>query len=265
MKRNLVIAGIVTAALIGGGTFTAVAGGATDTGGSAPESISSASLVKSEDDGGQDDNGDDDNGGFNSNGNGKDDASGTAAKGTKVTAEQAAAAALGQHPGKVESVELDDDDDDDGSSVARHWEVDVIGKNGKWYDLRVDAATGTVRVDNDDDDDNDDDRHERALVNGADVDARGAAAAALKKHPGTVTSIESDDDDRKAGHWEVTVRGDDGAWHAVTVDMTTGAVAADRDDDDRDDDRGDDHGDDDGKDDDGHHDDRGGDDDGDDD
>ncbi|MFE3120202.1 PepSY domain-containing protein [Streptomyces niveus] len=262
MKRNLVIAGIVTAALIGGGTFTAVAGGATDTGGSAPESISSASLVKSEDDGGRDDNGDDDNGGFN--GNGKDGTSGTAAKGPKITAEQAAAAALGQHPGKVESVELDDDDDDDGSSAARHWEVDVIGKDGKWYDLRVDAATGAVRADNDDDDDNDDDRHERALVNGADVDARGAAAAALKKHPGAVTSVESDDDDRKAGHWEVTVRGDDGAWHAVTVDMTTGAVAADRDDD-RDDDRGDDHGDDDGKDDDGHHDDRGGDDDGDDD
>lgn len=265
MKRNLVIASIATAALIGGGTFTAVAGGATDTrADAAPKTVSSASLVKSEDDGGRDDHGDD-----GPNGNGKDDTS-APATGSRLTAEQAAAAALKQHPGEVESVDLDDDDDDS-SSAGRHWEVDVIGQGGKWYDLRVDAATGAVRVDNDDDDDNDDDRHERALVNGAKVDARGAAAAALKKHPGAVTSIDSDDDDRKAGHWEVTVRGDDGAWHAVTVDMTTGAVAADRDDDGRDDDRADekdddrgDHGDDDGRDDDGH-DDRGGDDDGDDD
>ncbi|MET9553971.1 PepSY domain-containing protein [Streptomyces sp. NPDC006645] len=289
MKRNLVIASITAAALIGAGTYTTVALAATDNGAdTAPKTVSSASLVNGA--GATDDNRDDDfnddgddfngNGTGNGNSSGKDDTK-APATGSKLTAEQAAAAALGQHPGKVESVDLDDDDDDDGSSVARHWEVDIIGQDGKWYDLRVDAATGAVRVDKDDDDDNDDDRHERALVNGAQVDARAAAAAALKKHPGAVTSVDADDDDRKAGHWEVTVRGDDGASHTVTVDMKTGAVAADRDDDsddrgdhaddrdDRDDDHGDDdgrdddHGDDDGRDDDGH-DDRG-DDDGDDD
>ncbi|MFC8078440.1 PepSY domain-containing protein [Streptomyces sp. NPDC057307] len=281
MKRNLVIASITAAALIGAGTYTTVALAATDNGGdTAPKTVSSASLVNGA--GATDDNRDDDaDDGFNDdrddrddvngNGNGKDDTKAPAA-GSKVTAEQAAAAALKQHAGKVASVDLDDDgDDDDGSSAGRHWEVDIFGQDGKWYDLRVDAATGTVRADNDNDDDSDDDRGERAAVRGAKVDARGAAAAALKKHPGAVTSIDADDDDRKADHWEVTVRGEDGRSHAVTVDMSSGAVAADRDDDsdDRDDraddrdDRDDDHGDDDGRDDDGH-DDRG-DDDGDDD
>lgn len=259
MKRNLVIASITAAALIGGGTYTAVAMGATDTGAdTAPKTISSASLVNDDRDDRNEPNDDrDDNGDDDTTGNGKDD---TSAAGSKLTAAQVASAALKQHPGKVESVDLDDDDDDDGSSAGRHWEVDIIGQDGKWYDLRVDATTGAVRADNDDNgnDDDDDDRRERAAVRGAEVDARGAASAALKKHPGTVTSIDSDDDDRKADHWEVTVRGDDGRTREVTVDMSSGTVAADRDDsDDRDD-----HGGDDGRDDDSH-DDRG--DDGDDD
>ncbi|MFD6992681.1 PepSY domain-containing protein [Streptomyces sp. NPDC059943] len=265
MKRNLVIASITAAALISGGTYTAVAMGATDTGAdAAPKTVSSASLVNDDDrddrnepNDDRDDNGRDDdtsaNGSGSGSGSGKDD---TSAAGSKLTAAQAAAAALKQHPGKVESVDLDDDDDDDDrSSAGRHWEVDIIGQDGKWYDLRVDASTGAVRADNDDDDD-DDDRQERDAVRGAQVDAGEAAAAALKKHPGAVTSIDSDDDDRKADHWEVTVRGDDGRTHEVTVDMSSGKVAADRDDsddrdddgddgDDRDDDRGDDDGDDD--------------------
>lgn len=264
MKRNLVIASITAAALIGGGTYTAVATGATDTGsGAAPKTVSSASLVNDDDRDDRDDRnepGDDRDANGDDGGTGGDDGNGGAGKektdtpaaGSKLTAAQAAAAALKQHPGKVESVDLDDDDDDR-SSAGRHWEVDIIGQDGKWYDLRVDASTGAVRADNDDDDD-DDDRHERAAVRGAEVDAQGAAAAALKKHPGAVTSVDSDDDDSKAGRWEVTVRGDDGRTHEVTVDMSSGAVAADRDDsddrdDDRHDDRDDDHGDDDGDDD----------------
>lgn len=257
MKRNLVIASITAAALISGGTYTAVAMGATDTGAdAAPKTVSSASLVNDDDrDDRNEPNDDRDDNGRDDDTSGKDD---TSAAGSKLTAAQAAAAALKQHPGKVESVDLDDDDDDDRSSAGRHWEVDIIGQDGKWYDLRVDASTGAVRADNDDDDD-DDDRKERDAVRGAQVDARGAAAAALKKHPGAVTSIDSDDDDRKADHWEVTVRGDDGRTHEVTVDMSSGKVAADRDDsddrdddgddDDRDDDRHDDRGDDDGDDD----------------
>ncbi|MFD3924004.1 PepSY domain-containing protein [Streptomyces sp. NPDC058595] len=262
MKRNLVIASITAAALIGGGTYTAVATGATDTGAdTAPKTVSSASLVNDDDRDDRDDRNEpgddrDDNGGSGDDAGGRSK-DGTSAAGSKLTAAQAAAAALKQRPGKVESVDLDDDDDDDRSSAGRHWEVDIIGQDGKWYDLRVDASTGALRADNDDNDD-DDDRHERAAVRGAEIDAQGAAAAALEKHPGAVTSVDSDDDDRKAGHWEVTVRGDDGRTHEVTVDMSSGAVAADRDDnddrddhgdDDRDDDRHDDRGDDDGDDD----------------
>ncbi|WP_405794640.1 PepSY domain-containing protein [Streptomyces sp. NBC_01506] len=248
MKRNLVIAGIAAAALVGGGTYTAVAMGATDSGGeAAPKSVSSASLVNDDGDDGDDDDRND--------GNGKDDTSGAgSAAGSKLTVDQVAAAALEQHPGTVESVELDDDGDDDSSSAGSHWEVDIIGQDGKWYELRVDAATGAVRADNDDDSDDDgDDRDEGTAVRGAKVDAREAAAAALKKHPGTVTSVDSDDDDGKANHWEVTVRGSDGRSHEVKVAMSSGTVAADSDDDSddngRDDDGRDDRGDDDGDDD----------------
>lgn len=259
MKRNLVIASITAAALIGGGTYTAVATGATDTGAdAAPKTVSSASLVNDDDRDDRDDRNEpgddrdvngDDAGGTGGNSGAGEEKTGTPAAGPKLTAAQAAAAALKQHPGTVESVDLDDDDDDDRSSAGRHWEVDIIGQDGKWYDLRVDASTGAVRADNDDDDNDDDDRRERAAVRGAEVDARGAATAALKKHPGAVTSVDSDDDS-KTGRWEVTVRGDDGRTHEVTVDMSSGAVAADRDDSDdqdddgRDDDRDDDHGDD---------------------
>ncbi|WP_330173576.1 PepSY domain-containing protein [Streptomyces sp. NBC_01498] len=278
MKRNLVIACVTAAALIGGGAYTAVATGSGPADGGtepAPRMVSSASLNGAG--GGDDDRGGDD--GRDDRGDDRDDRAGddngagaagpagagagagkggSAAAGTGITAEQAAAAALKHRPGTVASVDLDDDGDDDGPSAARHWEVDVIGGNGTWYDLHVDASTGAVRADRDDDsDDDDDDRNERAAVRGAKVDARQAAAIALRTHPGAVTSVDADDD-RRTDHWDVTVRGDDGRAHAVTVDMSSGAVAAarvdDGDDDDRDyraDDRGDDDRGDDGRDDDG--------------
>ncbi|MYZ37719.1 MULTISPECIES: PepSY domain-containing protein [unclassified Streptomyces] len=116
MKRNLVIAAIAAAALIGGGTYTAVAMGGDDStagpvtqlpppdGSPHPQKVSRPPL----------------------------------------TAEQAADAAVKEVPGTVTSVERDDD-------RTGHWEVDVRGKDGRTHELNIHARTGKVTPDRDDD------------------------------------------------------------------------------------------------------------------
>ncbi|RYJ27693.1 Asp-rich hydrophilic protein [Streptomyces sp. L-9-10] len=254
MKRNLVIAAITAAALIGGGTYTAVAMGGDDSRGATgtatlPAPVAQLGVVS--DDSGNDvlDDSRDDGDGGKDDGrdDGKDDRAPVkrqpaGGNGTGLTAGEAAAAALKEHPGAVASVERDDDGD-------RHWEIDLFGKDNRWHELRVDAATGAVRVDRDDDGDDDrDDDHgdDRAALRAASVDVQRAVAAALASAPGTVTSAEIDDD--HDGRWEIDVRGEDGRTHELNVHATTGEVTVDRDDDGRDD-----HGDDDGR---GGHDDR---------
>ncbi|MYV53778.1 PepSY domain-containing protein [Streptomyces sp. SID3212] len=231
MKRNLVIAAVTAAALVGGGTFTAVAVGGEgrdDDGGTARTAPPSPVTVPGVTD------------------PSADDRSGTTP--TAVTASEAAAAALRKYPGAVSSV----DRDDDRGSV---WEVEVLGVDGRWREVRIDAA-GTVRPDDrrddgrhDDGDDDRENRDERAALRAATVDAQEAAAAALASVPGTVTSVDLDDDFASA--WDVGVRGKDGRTHELTVHTKSGQVAParttddrhDRDDDDRhDDDRNDDHG-----------------------
>ncbi|MFD7220549.1 PepSY domain-containing protein [Streptomyces sp. NPDC059892] len=250
MKRNLVIAAITAAALIGGGTYTAVAMGGDDsrgTTGSATPPAPVAQLGVVSDDSGNDildDSQDDGRDGARDGGkdDGKDDRAPVkrqqaGGSGTGLTASEAAAAALREHPGAVASVERDDDG-------GRHWEIDLFGKDNRRHELRVDAATGSVRVDRDDDGDDDrDDDHgdDRAALRAASVDVRRAVAAALASVPGTVTSAEIDDD--HDGRWEIDVRGEDGRTHELNVHATTGKVTVDRDDD-----GGDDRGDDDGRD-----------------
>ncbi|PVE12251.1 PepSY domain-containing protein [Streptomyces scopuliridis] len=237
MKRNLVIAAITAAALIGGGTYTAVAMGGDDsrgTTGTATPPAPVAQLGTGSDDSGNDilDDSQDD-----SQDRGKDSTvkrQPAAGSGTGLTASEAAAAALKEYPGAVASVERDDDGE-------RHWEIDLFGKDSRRHELRVDAATGTVRVDRDDDGD-DDHRDDRAALRAASVDVHRAMAAALASVPGTVTSAEIDDDHN--GRWEIDVRGEDGRTHELNVHAKTGKVTVDRDDDSRDD-----HGDDDGRDD----------------
>ncbi|WP_423833935.1 PepSY domain-containing protein [Streptomyces manipurensis] len=58
--------------------------------------------------------------------------------GAKVTAEQAAKAALAAHAGQVTTVEWDDDDG------TASWHVEITGKDGKTWDVQVDHATGKV-------------------------------------------------------------------------------------------------------------------------
>ncbi|MCL7381566.1 PepSY domain-containing protein [Streptomyces sp. 35G-GA-8] len=246
MKRNLAIAAITMAALIGGGTYTAVAMGDDDSRGAGTATLPTpvAKLGTVPDDSGNDILDDSQNGGKDS---GKDDRRDdrapekrqpAAGSGTGLTASEAAAVALKEYPGAVASVERDDDGD-------RHWEIDLFGKDNRWHELRVDAANGTVRVDRDDDGD-DDHGDDRATLRAASVDVRRATAAALASVPGAVTSAEIDDDHN--GRWEIDVRGKDGRTHELNVHARTGKVTVDSDDD-RWDDNG--RGDDDSRDDDG--------------
>lgn len=201
MKRNLVIATVAAAVLVGGGTYTAAALSSDDT---SPARVSAPAA--------RDDDRDD-----------RQDRADAAPSGP-ITAAQAVTAALKHTPGTVESVDLDDDG-------VGHWEVDVIGKGGdREHELEVDAKTGAVR-EHADDDRNDDDRDDddRAALRAASVDAREAAETALKAHPGTtVTSVDLDDD---GAGWEVELRDGKGAEREVTVDAKSAAVADERADD----------------------------------
>ncbi|UYQ64439.1 PepSY domain-containing protein [Streptomyces peucetius] len=193
MKRNLVIATVAAAVLVGGGTYTAAALASDD----APASTASRSA--------QDRN---------------DDRAAERPAGS-ITATEAVTAALKHTPGAVDSVDLDDDG-------AAHWEVEVVGKDDREHELKVDAKSGALREDDDDDRDDDGDRDDddRAALRAASVDAREAARAALKAHPGaTVTSVDFDDD--AAAHWEVEL----GDGKEVSVDAKSATVTNDRADD----------------------------------
>ncbi|MCX4864413.1 PepSY domain-containing protein [Streptomyces sp. NBC_00257] len=145
---------------------------------------------------------------------------------------QAVAAAVRAVPGTVTEAELDDED---GGLV---WELDVYGSDKVWHDVTVDAGNGKVLGKHTSDDDGDDDR-DRYAPRSAPVSLNAAVDAALKANPGTVTSVDLDDNDDRSGkalHWEVDVRGKDGKKHELNVDAKSGKVTVDRSDDDHGDD-----------------------------
>ncbi|MFH9610043.1 PepSY domain-containing protein [Streptomyces sp. NPDC017448] len=224
MKRNVTIAAITAAVLIGGATAGTVAFADSD---DDRTPAGSASSVGAADDRTSDDTSDD--GADDASEDRDDDRAPGAAKNVRVTLDQAVAAALKSVPGTLTGAELDEDDDRDGRAV---WELDVRGSDDKWHDVTVDAASGKVL--NTRDDDNDDrDRH---APRSSAVTLDRAAAAALKTAPGTITSIDLDDDgddDRRGGvlRWDVDVEGEDGKQHELRVDAKTGKVTVDHDDD----------------------------------
>ncbi|QIJ64776.1 PepSY domain-containing protein [Streptomyces sp. JB150] len=194
MKRNIVIAAVTATALLGGGAAVAFANG---------------------DDGAK---------------GAVADGSADRAAASEVTAVEAIDAALKERAGTVVSVDLDDDrdeDGDDGGNGKRDvaaWEVDVLGSGSTSYTVRVDPASGKV-LGTETDKDEDDVAKARALLKGADVDAREAARAAAAE--GVVTSVDLDDEGRSAG-WDVETAGESGQdWR---VDLKTGKVTAERDD-----------------------------------
>ncbi|WP_411080876.1 PepSY domain-containing protein [Streptomyces sp. cmx-18-6] len=216
MKRNVTIAAITAAVLIGGTAAGAVAF-ADDDRDDAPTSSASAGTDRTADDDGR--------------------TGTTGGEDARIALDQAVAAALKSVPGTVTEAELDDDDD--GRTV---WELDVHGSDKTWHDVTVDAVDGKVLKTRDDDDD---DRDRNAPRSSA-VTLNAAADAALKSAPGRVTSIDLDDDDDDDGNsrrggvlrWDVDITGKDGKRHELHVDAKSGKVTVDRDDD-GDDDRDD--------------------------
>ncbi|MFE6895218.1 PepSY domain-containing protein [Streptomyces sp. NPDC057694] len=208
-RRTTVISAIAAVALIGGGTATAVALSDDDSGSGA----AAKSSVQIKDDGVSDarENADE-------------------AKGARITAEDAIAAALKHTPGVAAEADLDSDD---GRLV---WDVDVIGSAR--HHVEIDPGTGKILGSHVERDDDDDPARVGSALKNASVSASDAARVAAAK--GTVTSVEADDDDDRAGSvtvWEVETTSADGTQHDWHVDLRTGAVTVDRG---HDDDHGDD-------------------------
>ncbi|MCD7439329.1 PepSY domain-containing protein [Streptomyces lincolnensis] len=218
MKRNIVIAAVTAAALIGGGTATALAVSG-DSEGTAPR----AADMKVTGAQAQADDRDDDRDDVDARDDDRTDDS-AAANSAKVTAADAIAAALKHTPGTAVSVDYDDQDGDDRGPAA--WEVDVLGKGSTWHSVRIDPANGKVLGSQTERED--DTAEVRAALKGSSVTAQEAAKAAAAK--GTVTSVDLDDDGRDKG-WDVETHASGKGEHDWTVDLKTGKVSADKADD----------------------------------
>ncbi|MEU8640326.1 PepSY domain-containing protein [Streptomyces sp. NPDC048674] len=213
MKRNIVIATVAAAALIAGGTATSLA--VTGDGTTAPTTRSSGQP-------GADDRRDD-----------KAVEGTNGAGGKAVTAQDAIARALEHTPGTAVGAELDDEN---GAVV---WEVEVVGRDGTWHDVRVSPAAGTVlgsRTEHEDDA-----ARVRAALDGTSVSAVEAARAAAAK--GKVTEIDLDVD-RGTPAWKVETLTSNGVEREWRVGLDTARITADHRSDDRTDVRSDDRADD---------------------
>jgi uncharacterized membrane protein YkoI len=215
MKRNIVIAAVTAAALIGGGTATALA----TTGDEGP-ARQAANTRMSDDDGRDDQDGADAQ-------DEREDAARAAS--AEVTASEAIASALKHTSGTAVSAELDDEDD----SGKTAWTVDVLSGDNTWHSVRIDPSNGKVLGSNTDDED--DTAQVRAALKGSSVTAEEAAKAAAGK--GTVTSIDLDEDGKNKS-WEAETSKSGSAEQDWKIDTSTGKITADRSDDqgDRDDD-----------------------------
>ncbi|NEB75681.1 PepSY domain-containing protein [Streptomyces sp. SID14478] len=205
-RRTTTLSALAAVVLLGAGTATAVA--VSDDGGSA-----ATSTVHVKDDGVSD---------ARENAN--------EAKGAKVRAEDAIAAALQHTPGVATGADLDSDD---GGLV---WEVDIAGAKA-WHHVDVDPGTGKVlgsHVEKADGDDDGDPAQVAAALRSASTSAEDAARAASAK--GTVTSVDADDDG-SVRVWEAETTSANGTQQDWHVAFGSGAVTADR--------SADDHGDDD--------------------
>ncbi|MFG2831091.1 PepSY domain-containing protein [Streptomyces sp. NPDC048434] len=222
MKRRLIIATAAAAALVAGGTVTAVAvsndGGAGTPSGHPLSAQPAAQHAGSHGSGTaqvQD--------GSSSIRMQDDDANGQEeireANAAKVTAPDVAAAALKAVPGTVTGLDLDAD------RPGLVWDADVLGKDGTWHEITLDAGNARVLNQHVDHEDDDDHARERAAVKNARTDAAAAARTAAASH-GTVTSVELDDDHRAKAVWEVETVTKDGKEHKLLVDPQSGKLSA---------------------------------------
>ncbi|GHE65946.1 hypothetical protein GCM10018785_38460 [Streptomyces longispororuber] len=221
MKRNIVIATVAVATLIGGGTATAFA-----LGGDGETSAAGTSSVQPKDDDrhdsardAQDDRDDsDDRDDQDDQDDREEDArDAAAAQAAKVSAADAIAAALRSAPGTAVSAELDDED---GGMV---WDVDVLGKGDTWHSVEIDPGTGKV-LGTHTERDAEDATEARAALKGVKGTAAEAAKATAGK--GRVTSVDLDDDRSGKGAWEVETVSGKGAEGHWTVDPGSGRVTS---------------------------------------
>ncbi|WP_406197152.1 PepSY domain-containing protein [Streptomyces sp. NBC_01017] len=214
MKRNIVIATVTAAALVGGGTVAAYAS-ADD--GNAP--TQRQTNVRVTDDDRNDDADDRKDDATDDRSDAADDRSddATEVRASTISAADAIAAALKNTPGTAVSADRDDDGADAGA-----WDVNVVKGDGTEYNVQVSPDTAKVVGAQRDDDDDNDGREDLAALKGASVDAREAAEAGAAK--GTVTDVDLDDDGPAAWSVETTK----GEWK---VDLKTGKVTQDHDDD----------------------------------
>lgn len=212
MKRNIVIAAVTAAALIGGGTATALAVADED-----ERTVRQSADVA--------DTGTDDQ-----------DTDTAQTESAKVTAAEAIAAALDHTSGTVVSAELDDRDDDGDDDGPAAWEVDVLAGGDTWHNVRIDPVSGEVLGSHTEHED--DTAEVRAALKGASVTAAEAADAVTGK--GTVTSVDLDEDGTTRG-WDVETRGSGTTERDWNVDLRSGKATADTADDDQDDDHSDDN------------------------
>lgn len=213
MKRHLIIATAAAAALIAGGTVTAVAANSDSASGSAQSSAqqtarhTDASTAQVQD--------------GRSSIPMADDADGQGdlreAKAAKVTAPDAAAAALKAVPGTVTALDLDAD------RPGLVWDAEVLGKDGKQHELTLDAGTARVLNQHLDRGDEDDRAQQRAAQNARTTAADAARTAAPH---GTVTSVELDDDHGTKAAWEVETVTKDGKQHTFLVNPQSGKLSA---------------------------------------
>lgn len=209
MKRHLVIATAAAAVLIAGGTVTAVAVSGDDGPGTARSGAPTAarpagqSSIQLRD-------------GLQGGGHSQEDVREAGA--AKVTAPEAAAAALKAVPGTLSGLDLDTD------RPGLVWDADVLGKDGTWHEITLDAGTARVLNQHIEHGDEDDAR-ERAGLKNARTDAAAAARSAAAAH-GTVTSVEWDGDHRAKAVWEVETVTKDGKEHKLLVEPQTGKPTA---------------------------------------
>jgi uncharacterized membrane protein YkoI len=214
MKRNIVIAGIAVAALVGGGTATALAVTSDDGTTTKPSSVRPAD--DSRDDDARDNDASDNDAGDNDDNRADDDTTVTPGK---VTAAEAIGSALRHTSGTAISADLDDKDDS-GPAV---WDVDVLAKNSTWHSIQIDPATGKVlgsHVEHEDDT-----AQVRTALKGTSVSAEEAAKAAAAK--GTVTSVGLDEDG-PSKNWDAETRASGGTEREWNVDLKTAKVTADK-------------------------------------
>lgn len=211
MKRNFVIATVAAAALIGGGTATALAVQGDD-----EAQVKRSSVQVPDDDNERDD--------VEIADDKAEDT--TEAEAAEVTAADAINAALKHQSGTAVSAELDDE----GTNLV--WDVDILTDGGAWHSVQIDPGTGKVLGSQADRDDDGDDAAEteriRAALKDSSITAAEAAEAAAAK--GIVTSVDLDED-AKSKAWEIDTTAPDGTADDWRVPLTSTKITADRTDD----------------------------------